>query len=368
MSRLLALLRHYDIYLLGLSLLLVSVGFLMIYSTTLTDYQGPNLLFRQLIYGGAGLTLLVIFSSFHYRALQRISLWLYIIGIVLLAGLFLFALPLQGSTRWYDLGFFLFQPVEYMKLALILYLAEFFRKHHGVMGNFRYVLLSLLIAVIPAGLTLMQPDLGSAATLLFIWFGMLLVARVNKRHLLWLLLIFVVVSSVAWFYVLADYQKDRVYTFLDPSADPQGAGYNTLQAITAVGSGGLFGRGFARGVVSQLRFLPERQTDFIFASLAEELGFLGAGFLFTLLVVWFMRMVKITGSARDNYGLFAASGIMAYFFTQTTINIGMNIGLLPITGIPLPLISYGGSSLIISLVSIGILQSIRIRSQPVRFD
>ena len=337
----------------------------MIYSTTLGSEV--NLVTRQIIFFGGGIFLLFAFSALDYRYLQRISFILYGLGVALLVSVLFLGLNISGSTRWFDLGFFRLQPVEYMKIALILHLAAFFQKEGMVIRRIKTVALSFLYAAIPIFLTLLQPDLGSAVVLGVIWFGMLLAAGVERKHVIVFLLIFTMLASVGWIYVFEDYQKNRITSFLDPAADPQGSGYNSLQSIIAVGSGGFFGRGFARGVVSQLKFLPERQTDFIFASLAEELGFLGAFFLLSILLFWLFRQTRTIRRARDGYGVYVAVGIFTYFFSQTVINVAMNIGLLPITGIPLPLISYGGSSLIISLVSIGILESIVAHAQPVRF-
>jgi len=214
----------------------------------------------------------------------------------------------------------------------------------------------------------MQPDLGSTLVLFSIWLGMLLVSGAKKSHLAGLLVILLIFTVLAWAFFLQDYQKNRVFSFLDPTSDPQGQNYNAIQSITAVGSGGITGRGFGRGVVSQLRFLPERQTDFIFASLAEELGFFGAGFLLALLFWWFMRIIKVARDSSENFGFFLVFGIFCFFFVQSTINIGMNIGLLPITGVPLPLVSYGGSSMLVSLVALGIVESVLVHAQPVKFD
>lgn len=350
--------RRLDLYLLGLSLLLGFIGLLMIYSMTYADSDPSRLLARQIFFLLLGLGLLLVFSSINYRHLYRIGILAYAVSIVLLLAVLVFGPNIKGSVRWFNLGFFQVQPVEFAKIGLIIYLAVFFQKRIGQLSRFRNVMLSAVVAAVPVGLTLLQPDLGSALVLVAIWLSMLLVAGVKKKHLLWLLLVMVVIGSVAWAWFLKDYQKDRLLSFLDPTADPQGRGYNALQSIIATGSGGIFGRGLARGIVSGLRFLPERQTDFIFASLAEELGFVGAGFLLLALAGWFYRMFRIVTSSGDNFSLFLSVGIFFYLFSQVTINIGMNIGLLPITGVPLPLISYGGSSMTAALICTGILESI----------
>lgn len=343
---------------LGFSVLLGLVGLLMIYSMTYATASQSPLLARQAVFFLIGFCLLLFFSSINYRHLYKIGALSYISAVALLLGVLLFGLSVKGSLRWFALGFFQVQPVELAKIALIIYLAAYFQKNIGQISRFRVVLVSVFLVSIPVGLTLIQPDLGSALVLLAIWLGMLIASGAKKRHLLWLLLFFVVLSSFAWVGFLKDYQKDRVLSFLDPTADPQGRGYNALQSVIAAGSGGLTGRGLARGIVSGLRFLPERQTDFIFASLAEELGFVGTSFFLLVLLGWFFRMARIIERTSDNFSLLLSVGIFCYLFFQTAINIGMNIGLLPITGIPLPLISYGGSSLLVAMSCIGILQSI----------
>jgi rod shape determining protein RodA len=334
----------------------------MIYSMTYTDANLFHLLGRQIFFLSVGLVLLFLFSTINYRHLYRAGNMAYLASVGLLFAVFLFGVNVKGSVRWFDLGLFQVQPVEFAKIGLIIYLAVFFQKHIGQIFRFRTILLSAAAIAVPVSLTLLQPDLGSALVLVAIWLGMLVVAGVKRKHLLWLCLGMVLIGAVAWAWVLKDYQKDRLLSFLDPMSDPQGRGYNALQSIIATGSGGIFGRGLARGIVSGLRFLPERQTDFIFASLAEELGFVGAGFLLLALFGWFYRMIRIAASCGDNFSLFLAVGIFCYLFFQTVINIGMNIGLLPITGIPLPLISYGGSSMLAAQVSIGILESIKIHT------
>ena len=233
--------------------------------------------------------------------------------------------------------------------------------------DIRYVLLSAVYVSIPALLILIEPDLGSALVIFFTWLGMLLCSKMNKKHLAVLLLVGVLASSFGWFFVLHEYQKNRIYTFLDPSQDPQGRGYNVLQSIIAVGSGGIFGRGVGRGLQSQLKFLPERQTDFIFASTAEELGLLGGIFILTMFGVIFSRLLAAARRARDNFGMYLTLGIFFMFLVQVVVNIGMNVGLVPVTGIPLPLLSYGGSSLLTTMFALGLAQSVVARQKAVKF-
>ena len=220
---------------------------------------------------------------------------------------------------------------------------------------------------IPAGLILIEPDLGSSIVLLGTWFAMLLFSPMKKKQLIILIGVLILLLAASWSFVLHDYQRQRVYTFINPAADPQGSGYNAIQSIIAVGSGGLWGRGLGRGFQSQLKFLPERQTDFIFASTAEELGLLGSMVVLGLFFLIFYRLIRVIKTARDNFGMYLSLGIFFMFFIKVLINIGMNIGILPVTGIPLPLLSYGGSSLITSFLALGIVQSIVARRKAVKF-
>lgn len=368
LKRLFFSLRRLDFWLLGATILLVCGGLLMLYSIAFGDFSVSSFLFRQILFFAFGLLFLLGLSSLNYRYYEKICAPFYMAAVFLLLAVLLFGLNVKGGTRWFYLGFFQFQPVELTKLALIIFLAGFFKKNIARIGEFKTVILSGAFTAVPVLLTLVQPDLGSAAVLVLIWLGLLAAAGAKRSHLIALLAIMAFLAAAAWFYLLKDYQKLRLLTFFNPTSDPLGRGYNAMQAVVAVGSGGLFGRGLARGVVSQLRFLPERQTDFIFATLAEELGLVGVLFLMALFATWFFRIVKIIKSSRDNFGAFLATGILIYLFSQTVINIGMNIGLLPITGIPLPLVSYGGSSLLIIMMSVGILQNISANSQPARFD
>jgi len=216
-------------------------------------------------------------------------------------------------------------------------------------------------------LVLIEPDLGSAIVIFVIWLGLLSVSKMNKKHLAILLLSAVVLSIFSWSFVLKPFQKERIYTFLNPSKDPTGSGYNVMQSIIAVGSGSLTGRGVGRGFQSQLKFLPERQTDFIFASTAEELGLFASIFILLMFGIILLRLIRIARQARDNFGMYLTLGIFFMLLVQVVINIGMNIGLLPVTGIPLPFFSYGGSSLLTTMLSLGLVQSVMARQKALRF-
>lgn len=337
----------------------------MIYSTTLD--AATNLLGRQLLYAVLGFVGLFAVAFFDYRKLKKSTGILYLVIVLALIAVWLFGRNIQGSTRWIDLGIFRLQPAEFAKLFMVVILAKFLDQSGEKIKSIWYVLLSAVYIAIPATLIFIEPDLGTSLVLFLTWLALLLFSRMNKKHLAILLLLAVIAGIFSWFFVLQDYQKDRLYTFVDPYADPEGRGYNVLQSIIAVGSGSWTGRGIGRGLQSQLKFLPERQTDFIFASTAEELGLLGSLFILAMFGVIFARLVKACRLARDNFGMYLTLGIFFMLLIQVLINIGMNIGLMPVTGIPLPLLSYGGSSLVTTMLALGLVQSVIARQRAVKF-
>jgi rod shape determining protein RodA len=357
--------RYFDIYLASSSTLLLVLGLLMIYSTTLENTT--NLFLRQIVFAIAGFIGMFALAFFDYRKLKKGTGIIYVLIIVSLVLVWFIGTNVRGSTRWIDLGIFRLQPAEFAKLAMVIVMAKFLDQSGEKLKDLRYVILFAVYAAIPVMLVLIEPDLGSSLVVFFTWLGMLLISKVNKRHVAMLFLVLAVASTFSWFFVIQDYQKDRVYTFLDPNKDPQGSGYNVLQSIIAVGSGSITGRGVGRGLQSQLKFLPERQTDFIFASTAEELGLFGSAFIIGLFGVIFYRLIQATKAARDNFGMYLSVGIFFMLLIQVVINIGMNIGLLPVTGIPLPLVSYGGSSLLTTMLALGLIQSIVARQKALRF-
>ncbi len=366
MRRWLAQFRYFDLFMFSSSILLLVLGLLMIYSTTLSSPS--NLMPRQLAYSVVGLAIFFGLAFFDYRNLKKATWWLYLLIIASLLAVWFIGRNIRGSTRWIDLGIFRLQPAEFAKLIMVIIMAKYLDTSGEKLKSFRYIILSAIYVAIPMGLILIEPDLGSALVVFFVWFAMLLVSKMNKKHLLTVLVGILILGIAAWFFALKDFQKNRIYTFLDPNNDPRGRGYNVLQSIIAVGSGGLWGRGVGRGLQSQLKFLPERQTDFIFASTAEELGLIGSLFILLMFVVLLYRLLKIAQHSRDNFGMYLSLGIFFMLLVQIIINIGMNIGILPVTGIPLPFLSYGGSSLITTFGSLGLAQSVVARQKGVRFD
>ncbi|MDA8189477.1 MAG: rod shape-determining protein RodA [Dehalococcoidales bacterium] len=362
--------RHFDFVILLSALLLIGYGMAMIYSATYQPdkpFLVSDLVIRQAIYAGVGLTLLVAMLTIDYRLLGNLAPVAYFLTIGLLGVVLVLGRITHGAQRWIDLGIFPLQPSEMAKLLLIITLAKYMADHEEEMtSKIQYVLISLAIVGVPAGLTFIQPDLGTAVILLIIWIGMAVMVGVRLLHWAGLSLAGVLAAPVLWM-GMQGYMRTRLAVFLDPQSDPMGAGYNIIQALTAVGSGGLLGRGFTSGTQSQLHFLRVQYADFIFSVLAEELGFVGACVLFLLIAVLLIRLLKAASLSTETFGRLIATGIVTWLAFQTFINVGMNIRVLPVTGVPLPFISYGGSSLIMILVAIGIIESIVMRHKKIEF-
>lgn len=336
--------------------LLLGVGLLTIFSLS-GGFPHQNIFVRQSLFAVIGTLALVSFPLFDYRHLSKLSTPLYFLMVGVLLFVLVFGSTIRGTSGWIQVAGFQFQPVELSKIVLIIFLASFISKKRSELGDFVRLFASLVLTSLLIFLVLKQPDLGSALVLAGIWFSMVIVSGIRKRHLALLAVFFVAAVSVGWFF-LAPYQQERILTFLHPDRDRQGSGYNVFQSLVAVGSGGMSGKGLGHGSQSQFQFLPERHTDFIFAVVSEELGFIGAGLVLFLFGVMLSRVVGAALSARDNFGYLLGMGIASMIFIQVVVNIGMNVGVLPVTGIPLPLVSYGGSSLLSVFLGIAIVQNI----------
>ncbi len=360
--------RHFDWLLMGAALMLVAIGIIVLFSTTLkaAGLAAPVDARNQIIFAGLGLAALALAARLDYRMWARFSTWLYFVTLAMLGYVILAGKTALGATRWINLGFFQFQPSELAKIVLIVVLAKFLANHYEEMDRLKWLLLSLVYTLVPVGLVLAQPDLGTAIILILIWLIMVLVSRARKRHVLGLVALGLLFLPVALL-LLQPYQRARLTAFLHPAADPLRSGYNVVQAQIAVGSGEVFGRGLSAGSQSQLNFLPSQHTDFIFAVLSEKLGFVGAVVVLALFTLLLIRAALVAYKANDRFGLFLAVGVTTLFLFHFLINVGMNLGIMPVTGIPLPFISYGGTSLIISLVAIGLLESISLRHKKMQF-
>jgi rod shape determining protein RodA len=349
------------------TLLLLGVGLAVLYSITLNmpPEGGLSIFWRQVIFTVFGIAAMFFFAFTDYQTLKSKSTPIYFATLIGLVLVLLFGTTIRGTSGWIGVGIFHIQLVEIAKLTLIIFLASFISQKKMELGETGRLVASLILCGIVILLVIKQPDFGSAMVLVGIWLGMTFVSGVSLKKMLIILLAGMIIAAFSWFQ-LQTYQKDRIYGLVKFGVvDPQGSGYNVIQSIIAVGSGGMIGKGIGHGSQSQLNFLPEKHTDFIFASIAEELGLLGSFFVIVLYAVMFYRMRKIALNAPDNFGFLIVVGIMLMFFVQIAENIGMNIGIMPVTGIPLPLLSYGGSSLIVILVSIGILLNINSKKETI---
>lgn len=357
-----SILKKLDWVLIAAVLLLVVFGLVTIYSIGINSEVPSTADFtKQAIAAGIGLILMTVLAMVSFRFWQSYAVVLYIVGFLLLLVVLIFGTEVGGTRGWLAIGSYTFQPVEFVKLFLIVFLAHFFSSRELELTKFKNILISGGAVVLFILLVVLQPDLGSAIMMLLIWLGLLFLSRVKRSHLTIIVVVILIVSIIGWFFFLADYQKDRLSTFVRPDQDPLGQGYNITQSIIAAGSGMWFGRGLGLGPQSQLNFLPTQETDFIFSVIAEELGLVGAGLVIILFAVLFWRILKSIKKARDSFSVIFISGALILLFCQMMINIGMNLGVLPVTGLPLPFVSLGGTSLIASLIIIGIIQSIVVR-------
>lgn len=320
---------------------------------------------KQVIWALLGIVVFVGASFFDYRILRNYSGLLILLFFVLTGFLLLLLLTgsrVRGVISWFHVGGLAIEPGEFMKIVLIVILAKYFSRRHVEIYRLRHLVISGIYAAIPGFLVLIQPDLGTAMILASIWLGIVLFSGIRWKHLAMFFILGVLAAILAWFFVLAPYQQDRVTSFLNPWKDPKRSGYNAIQSMIAVGSGGLFGKGVGYGSQSHLNFLPESETDFIFAAFAEEWGFIGVTFLLSIYGILFWRLYRVGIRANDNFARLVILGVSTVIFVHLVIHVGMNTGLLPITGITLPLVSYGGSSLLTMLILLGLAESIAIRS------
>jgi rod shape determining protein RodA len=364
--------RRFDFALLGSTLILAGFGVVMIYSATMgTALGGWSLLglpLRQIIYLAVGLVVLAGLATLDYRYLDYVWIPLYLLNVALLALVLVIGKQTYGAIRWIDLGFFDLQPSELAKPLLVITLGCFLARREEKIASLGTFLLSVLFIVPVLVLVFLQPDLSTAIVLVAIWLGMVWVAGIRPAYLVGLLFLGIPAGFLAWRFILADYQKARLLLFMDPYQDLWGGGYNILQAWTAIGSGGWLGKGFGQGTQSQLHFLPVRHADFIFAVICEELGFLGAIALLVMLLVFLWQVLQVSTRAGDSLGRLIAVGVASGIAFQSLANIGMNLGVMPVTGLPLPLISYGGSSLISTLLALGLVQSVSGHQQRSPFE
>lgn len=340
------------------------IGLINLYSATHGVHidESTRLFWQQILWLFVGWVVFFTVTFVDYQFFARAAYALFVLNLLALLAVSFVGTTSLGAQRWLDLGFFRYQPSETMKLVLVVILAKFLSQVHRPNGlGYKDLLLPAAITSLPFGLTVVQPDLGTAMLLALICMGMLLFVRVRRGILISAGAIILIAAPLIWNFALKEYQKNRVLTFLSPGRDPRGTGYNSIQSKIAVGSGQILGKGFRKGTQSQLEFLPERHTDFIFSVLSEEHGFVGSVTTFGLFLVLYFMGLRIAAQARDKFGALLVVGVLSYLFLHMIINVGMVIGLLPIVGVPLPLLSYGGSSMLTTMLGLGLISSVAYR-------
>lgn len=342
---------------------LILFGLAAIYSIDLSRNAELFHIKKQLFAVAAASIFAFFLATSNYKLLRNYSLVLYVLGIISLVLVLIFGTTVRGARGWFVFDAISIQPVEFVKFVLIVALTSYFSQRARLIFGLREFVESLTIALVPIVLTLLQPDFGSAFILAGLWFVFAFFAGMRKRFIASLFAAGIGLFFIAWKFLFAPYQKSRILTLFNPSVDPLGQGYNVSQAIIAIGAGGLLGRGLGFGSQSQLKFLPESQTDFIFAVIAEELGFLGVLLVLAAFSLIFFRLFSIIRSSSDSFPAFLIIGIASVFFLQFLVHIGMNLGLFPVTGIGLPLVSYGGSSVVLFVVLLGVIQSVVIHGK-----
>jgi rod shape determining protein RodA len=351
-----------DIRLIILTMTLIVIGLFNLYSAN-ANIPGEEGSFyqRQLVWFGIGILLALAVFLIDYRYYEDFAYPFYLVVIVILVGVLIYGLVAGGGQRWIKLGLFYLQPSELMKIALIFALARYFARRESKEGyRLRDLFIPVVITMVPTVLILKQPDLGTAMVVVFIFCSIVMFVKIRFRSFLMIATSIILATPFFWF-ALKEYQRTRILSFFNPEMDPLGSGYHVIQSKIAVGSGGIWGKGYLQGTQCKLHFLPEHHTDFIFAVLGEEWGFIGCAVvlgLFLALILWGLTRGVRT---QDRFGAIVAFGVTAMIFWHVVINIGMVVGMMPVVGLPLPFLSYGGSSAVITLIGIGLLLNIRAR-------
>jgi rod shape determining protein RodA len=364
--------RDFDFIMLLASAALVAFGALLIYSGSLTTYGDltaslSHPVVRQVAFAAVGIVVSILLSRLDYRVLGAISTGLYVAAVASLMFVLVVGEATYGSRRWVVLGDTQVQPSEVAKLIIIIVLAKYLVDRRERLHDPRVFLTSLGLVAVPTALVFAQPDLGSAVIFVAIWLGMVVIAGVRPAHVLGLLGAGLVSVPFVFLAFVSDYQRERIALWLDPSSDSLGSGFNILQAEISIGSGGILGKGLTHGTQTQLDYLRTQTTDYVFSVLGEELGLVGALVLFGLFIILLFRGMRVASVSADMFGRLMATGIVIFIVLQVFINIGMNLQLVPVTGIPLPFISQGGSSLITLFIALGILQSIVVHHRRFTF-
>jgi rod shape determining protein RodA len=364
LSRIRLYLKNFDWLIFAAVILLIAFSLVEIYSVALGQEKFSLLNFqKQIFFAASGIILLFLFAFVDSYFLKSLSRYFYILGAIILGVVLVIGSTVNGTKGWFNIFGFSLQPVEFVKIILILFLANYFSGLATKIKTSRHFFVSVIATFFFIFLIMLQPDFGSALILGIIWLVMIIAAGFPKKYFLIVGLSILIIALITWLFLFKDYQKERVLTFLNPSANSLASGYNSAQAMIAIGSGGLTGKGVGFGSQSQLKFLPEAQTDFIFSVISEELGLLGVllilGFYSLLVFRCLINLKKIS----NDFGIYFIIGAVGLIFIQMFINIGMNIGIMPVVGLPLPFVSYGGSSLLSLLILVGIIENIIIKSK-----
>ncbi|MDQ2933034.1 MAG: rod shape-determining protein RodA [bacterium] len=349
--------RGMDWWLIGATIPILLAGLITMYS-----FSGNNAFANsQFVWIIVAVTVFFGISFIDMRFLRStwFSVAAFVISIVLLGSVFIFGAVTRGAQSWLNFGLFSFQPSDFAKLVIILILAKYFSRRHIEIANIRHILVSGMYAFVLFAFVLASPDLGSAMIIFFIWLGMVIVSGISKKHLFAMIGIGLVAFLLLWSFGFKEYQKNRIRSFIDPLADIHGAGYNAYQSMIAVGSGQVWGKGLGYGTQSRLKFLPEFQTDFIFAAYAEEWGFAGVVLIFSLYGIIMWRIIVNAINGATNFEILYGAGVAVFFIVHIVVNVGMNMHLLPVTGTPLPFMSYGGTHLLTEFIALGILMAMR---------
>jgi len=351
--------KKFNWNLLILEFLLFAIGIWNLISATGVEDKSLGLYKTQLLWFGLGMGLTGLILLVHYSLFSRVAYVIYFGNLLLLAAVLVVGKSSLGAKRWIGFGGFRIQPSEFMKLSLVVCMAKYFETDRTVGGyGLRDLVLPSLLMAIPVGLIMLQPDLGTAMIIALTFGSMMLFLRIQTKVLLAIIIAMTIALPTVYKFGLKPYQRQRIVSFIDPMSDPKGSGYNSIQSMIAVGSGEIFGKGYRKGTQSQLNFLPEHHTDFIFSVFSEEHGFLGCFILLGIYLVFLTNGLSVAYQSHDKFGVLLAFGLVAIFFWHVFVNMGMVMGLLPIVGVPLPFMSYGGSALMTSIVSVAILTNI----------
>ncbi len=364
-------LRHFDPILILLAVLLVLYGSLLLYSASLADYGGISAehpLVKQLVFACLGLCAMATVAWVDYRVYGQMAMGLYALAVLMLIAVLGVGSSAYGSTRWFSFAGQQIQASEVAKILVIIALARYLADRQARIHDPMVFILSFVMVAVPAGLVLIEPDMGTALVFFAFWLGMVAMAGVPFRHIMVFLGLGVSLLPFVALLLLNDYQLDRFRLWINPNEDPLGGGFNIIQAKIGIGSGGIFGKGLTDGSQTQLNFLRTSTTDYIFTVLGEELGLIGAIILFSLFAALLFRGIRAATLSRDQFGRLIATGIVIMILFQVFINVGVNIQLVPVTGIPLPFISQGGSSLVMMFVALGLLEGIVLRHKRLEFQ